>query len=78
LLKDTLKEAREKLGFSLARAARESHKFFAIDLSQDYLQRIESGYIPPPYILWKLAKLYKVSYQQLMIEAEYLVKKQRR
>jgi transcriptional regulator with XRE-family HTH domain len=65
-LKDILKNARMMLGLTLRDAAKKS------GISSPYVSQIESGKIPAPRILDKLAKAYGISYEKLMIAAGHL------
>jgi transcriptional regulator with XRE-family HTH domain len=64
-----LKQARELLGLSVRRAAAE------VGISSTYLSQLEAGAIkePSPRVLHSLARVYKLSYAELMRRAGYVV-----
>lgn len=45
-------------------------------ISNGYINQLESGYVknPSPHYLYKLAELYQVSYEAMMVLAGYLVR----
>ncbi len=64
-----LKQARELLGLSVRGAAEKA------DISSTYLSQLEAGATkePSPRVLHRLARVYEVSYAELMRAAGYVV-----
>lgn len=63
-----LKKIRESLGLTLRKVEEKT------GISNGYINQIETGHVkqPSPRYLFKLAELYKVSYEELCELAEYL------
>ena len=68
---ELIKELRSAKGFSLRQVEKKS------GISNAYLSQLENGKIekPSPHILYKLAEVYEVSYENLMKLAGYIKKK---
>jgi len=64
-----LKKIRESLGLTLRKVEEST------GISNGYINQIETGHVkqPSPRYLYKLAELYKVSYEELCAFAEYLL-----
>jgi transcriptional regulator with XRE-family HTH domain len=70
-LGDYLKAVRVGLDMTLRDVERATNK----EVSNAYLSQLETGKIenPSPHVLYELAQVYKVSYENLMQRAGYIV-----